>query len=1150
MRKFKSILASAAISILLSLTLSLSLLAQSTSPSPQASFTTLTGTFLDSGGSPVSGQLRLHLPFAGMITAEGSAVSPSPVTYRIYNGSIVGYNQVIPNADLLPANSYYVAELLNSSGELIEQTNLFISFGPTFNIGTAILTSVTTGNISYTNPTFTNNPIWNPPNPATFPYQVNVGGPLVIGPESSPAGISGFMFNTSDPIGLCNAYQNDQLVDSIDPSNGQGGLAFNNCNFPGSLTERLMTRADQSTPFSNGQIWCFSATTGLAIACPNITFSPSTGNPKLSGCATGTVLFADGSGCASVSGTGTLNASGTITPNYISVWVDSTHIKSVQMSGDSTMSGTGVVANIGLDSIPLCNGFSPSNNNALTLTTSSSPNPCWTAVTPSGSVSNQIDGFITYGAGTSTLSHSGGGIFTSSQSGTTPNDLSGRVIAAFNACSTTTSAPCNILIDECGTQTWSVQPFENASGSPRQGYVRVWANGTCNKPLNILLDGVSTIEMASGIIIDLGGSSGSSAGASGVSGNTGIDACNPEIQTCANGGFVQQHGSITGTSYSSNVLTVTVSGAPFNVGSTVPPPSTPSTCVATGTPITCYGNNAIQGGYTPSINGMWQWRIGCITYSTDVSNNGCYMYKATVTSTGNQVFQFYIASTSGQSGTPNVTTCTTGCGTLVLDTPMVIDNNTGNAGGIYETQFAHATLNCNFLPGCGGFVKSGGEELTAIQYIQVFNALVYGDRWDQSPAYGAQINGDTNDGGPNGPLSANLNPVECQTGGTCSCVSTGGSGLCPGGTAAVGTKMFCNSSSSAYAVISPDPCMNTNYICGLFTGGSGNQMPGLIVHQTCSISDFAGVGVQELKGFGSNSGCSPTAPQNCGGPSQAIGVGVFGSGAIVQGWHEEFFNVGFQFCGDPNIDYTYWAAYQNVTTSSVSIEEGFNGPSNLYFDIGPGNSSASNCGGIHIHNAGGGTTGLLALIDQVSGHSLNSSAGGNADVTVNFDLGTGNIPNVKTGGGGEEWLGPVSFSPGQCAGGIGQSTSTNYGLPPYVKTNTSNACTTTTLMGPLASHSCIAENFYVTMGHTPAAGDTVNFFLEDVTTSTATLTCGINSSSTGTGQVSTTSCKDTGNWFSGHPFKVSQGDQVYPFYTVSQATDGTATDIQVTWDCQ
>jgi len=135
------------------------------------------------------------------------------------------------------------------------------------------------------------------------------------------------------------------------------------------------------------------------------------------------------------------------------------------------------------------------------------------------------------------------------------------------------------------------------------------------------------------------------------------------------------------------------------------------------------------------------------------------------------------------------------------------------------------------------------------------------------------------------------------------------------------------------------------------------------------------------------------------------------------------------------------------------------------------------------------------------------------------------------------------YAPAQCMGGIGQATSTNYGIPPYIATATDNGCTHTVLFGPPAPHKCITQNLYATMRVTPASGNSVIVTLNDATTSTSTLTCTIAHGAT--------ACHDTTQWpVLSHNFIVNQGDQVYPSYTVTQASDATAADIRVSWDCQ
>ena len=63
----------------------------------------------------------------------------------------------------------------------------------------------------------------------------------------------------------------------------------------------------------------------------------------------------------------------------------------------------------GIKSVPFCTGFSPTNGQAVTFTTASSPNPCYTAATPSGGVntsSSLTSGYDVKATGTSTIANS------------------------------------------------------------------------------------------------------------------------------------------------------------------------------------------------------------------------------------------------------------------------------------------------------------------------------------------------------------------------------------------------------------------------------------------------------------------------------------------------------------------------------------------------------------------------------------------------------------------------------------------------------------------------------------------------------------------------------------------------------------------------
>ena len=55
------------------------------------------------------------------------------------------------------------------------------------------------------------------------------------------------------------------------------------------------------------------------------------------------------------------------------------------LTGDATSTSTGGATTVqGLKGVPFCTGYTPTNGQAVTLTTASSPNPCYTAATPGG----------------------------------------------------------------------------------------------------------------------------------------------------------------------------------------------------------------------------------------------------------------------------------------------------------------------------------------------------------------------------------------------------------------------------------------------------------------------------------------------------------------------------------------------------------------------------------------------------------------------------------------------------------------------------------------------------------------------------------------------------------------------------------------------
>lgn len=97
--------------------------------------------------------------------------------------------------------------------------------------------------------------------------------PVTIGP-STPAGVSALLFNQEDPYCLANPQGYDQLCDQVDLANGSSALSWD----PNGLAnQRVFTTAFQSSPYVDGNIMCYSASTGLPITCPNFLVNSQNG---------------------------------------------------------------------------------------------------------------------------------------------------------------------------------------------------------------------------------------------------------------------------------------------------------------------------------------------------------------------------------------------------------------------------------------------------------------------------------------------------------------------------------------------------------------------------------------------------------------------------------------------------------------------------------------------------------------------------------------------------------------------------------------------------------------------------------------------------------------------------------------------------------
>jgi hypothetical protein len=104
-----------------------------------------------------------------------------------------------------------------------------------------------------------------------------------------------------------------------------------------------------------------------------------------------------------------------------------------------------------LEGVPFCNGFTPTTGQAIEYTTASSPNPCYTAATPSGSGITQLTGDVTAGPGSGSQAASvvkvNGAAVPASAPFLTSNSSSQLVAGGF------TPAPAVTFTDESSTFT-------------------------------------------------------------------------------------------------------------------------------------------------------------------------------------------------------------------------------------------------------------------------------------------------------------------------------------------------------------------------------------------------------------------------------------------------------------------------------------------------------------------------------------------------------------------------------------------------------------------------------------------------------------------------------------------------------------------------
>lgn len=110
----------------------------------------VTGTIRNPQGNLFNGRIRFILSTATArdFTASNLIVAQL-VEYPVQNGTLPAAARITPNDVLQPANTFYTAQYVTAFGTVIAQ-NVFYIQSPTFNIGNATPTPLTTSNISFT----------------------------------------------------------------------------------------------------------------------------------------------------------------------------------------------------------------------------------------------------------------------------------------------------------------------------------------------------------------------------------------------------------------------------------------------------------------------------------------------------------------------------------------------------------------------------------------------------------------------------------------------------------------------------------------------------------------------------------------------------------------------------------------------------------------------------------------------------------------------------------------------------------------------------------------------------------------------------------------------------------------------------------------
>lgn len=115
----------------------------------QATVIPITGTIVGPDGTLFTGSVQFTLSYsAARDTTNNNMVVASKVTFPVIQGQITGNAKIVPNTDLQPQFTYYTVDYYDAYSANVAE-NIFYISGSSFDLGSAIPTTVVTQNISF-----------------------------------------------------------------------------------------------------------------------------------------------------------------------------------------------------------------------------------------------------------------------------------------------------------------------------------------------------------------------------------------------------------------------------------------------------------------------------------------------------------------------------------------------------------------------------------------------------------------------------------------------------------------------------------------------------------------------------------------------------------------------------------------------------------------------------------------------------------------------------------------------------------------------------------------------------------------------------------------------------------------------------------------